>query len=795
MKFAKKILLFILCWTLGSLGVFAENFVPGTDIVGYGYDIFGEYANQKSLKRYNLFEYKEFSTKRIGSTEYVRPREVYLENISEHKVKTISGESMREYAMSLSAAAGLSVDALVFSASVNSTYDFSASKTEHKFYYTYMDSNTKWRVSLDTRNFDKLKNLLEPQFKHDIDKMNPIELFETYGTHYVASAYIGGRADYTSVSTVTGSTKTKDISIAVEAKYKAVSGSQSLSKSQSQTLSNSKTETNLKVIGGNSEYANDINDNTKYEKWADGIAEMPVLCDFDEDSLRPIWDFASTSSRKNELEVAFKKMLSKYPLPEGIANSIKMQNKVFYIKNKDTELYWDLSGYHFDAEKKRGKVGLHQKDNGLNKGMQGADRFIKIISHPVETDYVFLQPQHSDYVVDISGGVETPGAELQLWNYGKSNSAQMFKLIEVKGEKNTYYIQNKNSELYLTANKGEAITQEKKMNSNSQKWVFETADAKVEMAPPTAGKFAIQNVKAKRYLDIPGSAPKQEGKGASVNLWDMDYNPDRYFLFKAMKGEKEYFAIQPMYSENVFDIKDASKKNAADLRVWERNDTSAQLFKFVYAGSPMTYYIYNKNSGKVLDASEKNINRNGCPVFQYSYHGGDNQKWKLHTAPMWSLPPKNQKFFIKTAYSKKYLDLPGGGKETDKNGKEFVIWDFDNGGDRKFKIIPTGSHSWINIQVQNGGKYMTIPNNSNKKREHVVLNKKSSGKDQMFAIMPTSPTTFVIRTKNWKALDVEGAKFENGTKLIQWSTHYGKSQQFKLIYADGPSKGKAFKFF
>lgn len=108
-----------------------------------------------------------------------------------------------------------------------------------------MDSNTKWRISLDTRNMDKLKSILEPQFKQDIDNMEVMKLFETYGTHYIASAYIGGRADFTSISTMSGSTKTSDISLAVEAKYKAVSGNKNLEKKYSETLSNSKQRQNL----------------------------------------------------------------------------------------------------------------------------------------------------------------------------------------------------------------------------------------------------------------------------------------------------------------------------------------------------------------------------------------------------------------------------------------------------------------------------------------------------------------------------------------------------------------------
>ena len=239
------------------------------------------------------------------------------------------------------------------------------------------------------------------------------------------------------------------------------------------------------------------------------------------------------------------------------------------------------------------------------------------------------------------------------------------------------------------------------------------ADGKTEMIPPLASRYSIQNLMSKKFIDLPGGAPNQDKKNGKIQLWDMDYQPDRYFSLSATKGENEYFVISPLHTTYYFDVENGSKDDRANIRLWDLNNTSAQLFKFVYAGAPMTYYIINKNSGKAIDASESQVHKNGCKIFQYKFHGKDNQKWKLHKIPTWSMPDKNQAFYIKTAYSNKYFDLPGGGKDTNKNGLNFKIWDFDRGGDRKYKFIPSGDHSWINIQVQNGGKYMAIPSNSN----------------------------------------------------------------------------------
>jgi hypothetical protein len=165
---------------------------------------------------------------------------------------------------------------------------------------------------------------------------------------------------------------------------------------------------------------------------------------------------------------------------------------------------------------------------------------------------------------------------------------------------------------------------------------------------------------------------------------------------------------------------------------------------------------------------------------------------------MWQMPSAEQNFHIKAAYIDKYFDLPGDEISSNANGKEFNIWDLDGGKDRVFKILPAGDHSWVNIQAQNGGRFFAVPSNSNQDHVKMILNDKTNGNDQKFALMFTSPTTFVIRTNNWKAVDIEGGGSDdwkkNGAKLIQFGDHYGKNQQFQLIYADGPKKGQLYNF-
>ncbi len=798
MQRLQKRILVLVALFVTAFTSFGQNQCPGITVVGRGYDIFGEYANNKSVKE-QLFRLENYQNVPMDDAqEYKIPDIVKLKYIDEKDVKVTEGSSLRQYATSLSTEVGMEFEGLVFGGSVDARFGKDKASETRNYFYTMTDWSRIWEVYVNPIKEANLRQYLTADAKTAIDTWAPEKLFEVFGTHYVNSGYFGGAMDYNLSQKFNSKSEAMSIGTTVKAKYASVSGSASVNYNNNEVNESFKSNIKIYSRGGDVQYANksSVGDNAQYNLWVQSIPSKSVLIDFKKGSLVPIWTLAANQQRKNLLEAAFKKLLATHPLPEGNAASMMMADELFFIRSVSENLYWDLPGYHYYAETRSGKIGLYQKDVN-SKRKQGADRFIKIIPHATKFEYVFFQPQHSDFVTDIAGGVKTPGAELQLWNKGDDNIAQMFKLIEVSGQANTYYIESAVSGLYLTANKGKAITQEAKTGDDNQKWVFEPANGQTEMDGLPQEIFSMKNVKAKRNIDVPGSAPNQKGKGTNLELWNMDEQPDRYMKLD-LSNIDDYYYIQPMNSNLVFDVDGGKKDNGTPIQIWDKNSSEAQQFKFVYAGSPLTFYVVHRTSGKVIDASDNQIGQNGGKIQLWQLNYGDNQKWKLDMTTCWQIPPKDQNFFIKAAYTNKYFDLPGRGAETNGNGKAFAMWDNDEDGDRKFKILPTGDNSWVNIQVQNGGRFMAVPSNSNKEGEPIILYDKTNGNDQKFAIMFTSPTTFVIRTNNWKAIDIQGGGSDdwkqNGAKLIQYNVHFGKNQQFQLVYADGPNKGQVYKF-
>lgn len=312
-----KPIIFILCLMacIVSNQVFSQTNYPGQGIIGKGYNVFGEFANNKSVQRFKLFDFSQMSLEQNQFGQNL-PELIVVDNISDHIISTIEGSSIEEYSKHLSENIGLSGNALFFKASIDAQFKDSYESNEHQFFYTYMDVNTKWRTSIDLRNIDKLLAYLDSQFKKDLDSLNPKELFDLYGTHFVSSAYLGGRIDFTSVSNLTNEISKTDIGLALKAKYGQINGHSSNYENSEIILNTTNTTTRLNVIGGKSEYTNNISNPEQYSKWAEGIVQDPVLCGFDDKSLVPIWFLTKDESRKKELQDYFNSIIiPMYPYP------------------------------------------------------------------------------------------------------------------------------------------------------------------------------------------------------------------------------------------------------------------------------------------------------------------------------------------------------------------------------------------------------------------------------------------------------------------------------------------------
>ena len=797
----RKHVVFLIIATLVAMcsaTVFAQaTQAPGQEVVGRGYNVFGTYADSRSITSLPLFDFTGMRERadRIGTDLYSVPEIMTLHPIFDHRITTVEGSSVREYARNLSVNAGLEVNALVFKGSVETNINTSDSTTEERFYFTYMDSTILWRISMDTLNVQRLRTLLRPEAAQRINTMDPTALFEAYGTHYIANAYIGARADYNSVSTVTDSVSTADIRVAVEASYKAVSGNTEVTTEQRRALTESNTRTEMRVVGGNSHLVRDIQDYNQYLRWAEGIERRPVLADFDRNSLRPIWELADSPARRAELEAAFRQLAERFPLPPELVNLTALSRQLYMVQNKADGRYWDISGYHNRAGGKESPLQLYRPDR-VDQPFEGADRFIKIIPHPVDGDYVFLQPQHGESVIAVEEGSREAGAKMHLWDMVPAHQRGQFKMVPVENERNTFYLQSRLSGLYLEPSVNEnRIIQQEFTGSDAQKWVFQATDPNQFMASPARGTFGFQAVAGRgMYFDFPGPYPNVRSN--ELQVWTGKPNPraqDR--LIELIPVDGSWFVLRPRHHTNLV----LSAASGGRVVAVARNNANDQLWRFEYGGEPNVFYVRNRASGQVMDLAAGNVNQDGAPITSAAYTGAENQRWRLVHEPSPWPALHDATFFIRSTHSSKYMDVSGQANENNRNGANVQWWHLNGGeaqaADRRVRFIPVGTQGFFIIEFQNGGRVLDASNNA-ANEANVQIWQRHGRENQQWRFIPfESNSNFVIQTAvNNRIIYTEGGDINrDGANLKMGNRTNSRGQQFTFVYAEGPAAGNAFE--
>lgn len=90
------------------------------------------------------------------------------------------------------------------------------------------------------------------------------------------------------------------------------------------------------------------------------------------------------------------------------------------------------------------------------------------------------------------------------------------------------------------------------------------------------------------------------------------------------------------------------------------------------------YFIFAKHSEKCLDATWNT--EDGAAIHQWTYHGGDIQKWKI-------IPVDEEYVFILSEYSRKCIDVAG---PEAQDGTIVHQWHFHGGANQLWKFTPAG---------------------------------------------------------------------------------------------------------
>ncbi|MBB6497796.1 MAC/perforin domain-containing protein [Methanococcus maripaludis] len=293
--------------------------LPGLDALGTGYDIFGEYANPKSVKSkiFNLGPQKEIVVE--GKT-FLIPEVVRYTEVMQGVFDSRFGKTLKEYSEKLKVSTGLKGNYGFFQGSITASFDKSTLQRSEYEYSTVNDDVKKWVIALPSKTDLKVKSMLDSTFSRDLNgKMDPETLFDTYGAYYLHEVIVGARCSYNSSVNKKTLDQSVNVEVAAEMSYKKFVNSISVDEKtqyESQIKEfDSNSSTGTEVLGGKPEYGHYINQSGNYDKWIESIIDYPVFSGFTENSLVPIWELCTNDTRKTELENAFPAYAEKKTMP------------------------------------------------------------------------------------------------------------------------------------------------------------------------------------------------------------------------------------------------------------------------------------------------------------------------------------------------------------------------------------------------------------------------------------------------------------------------------------------------
>ena len=290
----------------------------------------------------------------------------------------------------------------------------------------------------------------------------------------------------------------------------------------------------------------------------------------------------------------------------------------------------------------------------------------------VDGTYVIKSAINNNYVVDVAGGSNTSGANIQLYqNEYVDNQKFIVKYLE-----NGYYtIKAEHSNKVMdVANGGKTagtnVWQCYENNSDAQKWIIKESEI--------SGYYYIISKCNGLYLDVANGIA---ANGTNIAVCYGNNSTAQKFKFEKYEEQKQLlengtYTIETGISGNyVLDVLGSSQTSGANLQIYQKQSVNRQKFKVIYLGNG-DYTIIAVHSNQALDVANAGQTA-GTNVWQCYQNDSNAQKWKLKDAG-------NGYFYIISKCNGLYLDVANGIAE---NGTNVTVCYGNNSKAQKFKFV------------------------------------------------------------------------------------------------------------
>ncbi len=251
------------------------------------------------------------------------------------------------------------------------------------------------------------------------------------------------------------------------------------------------------------------------------------------------------------------------------------------------------------------------------------------------------------------------------------------------------------------------------------------------------------------------------------------------------------FTIRSKNSGLLMDVYNRGVDKGTNVIQWAATGGINQKWKFERLDNGF-YKITSMFSGMSLDVYNAG-NSEGNHVIQWPYHGGANQQWYLIENPddgtitfISRLSLENENDYV--------LDVYNGGKTA---GVNVIQWSYHGGDNQKWYIdkvtkeFPEPSKDYTgtyNIRSQKSQLLMDVYNEGKDKGTNVIQWEANNGLNQRWNFEKLENGYYKITSvMSGMSLDVYNGGSDLGNRVIQWPYHGGTNQQWRIIENDDGS--------
>ncbi len=353
------------------------------------------------------------------------------------------------------------------------------------------------------------------------------------------------------------------------------------------------------------------------------------------------------------------------------------------------------------------------------------------------------------------------GSNISLSNYSANNFNQQWTLYEVPNT-GAYYVTTGNR--YLTENYGGLFSWDSLSNKNQQ-FIF------IPVSDNIGNKSCIlaSRLDTNQVVDIRAAS---KSSGANCQLYEENHTNAQIFNFKYSNG---YYTIENTGSKKLLDVQRADTENFTNVQQYDSNGTNAQKWILI-KNNDATYSLMSRCNGLLMDVYSAH-SANWTNIDVYRQNGTDAQKFILINAS--SAPIAEGTYFIVSALNNGNSTLDIRYAETG-NGVNVQLWERNNTPAQKFKFQKT-DYGYYKIISECSGKVLDVHSAGFYNKTNLQQYTDNGTNAQKWIIEKNSDSTYTLISRcNGKCIDIASANTANGTNAQLYESNSTAAQKFIL---------------